>query len=93
MVYSAVPCVFCLAHRAVLNAERRRAEEGNSVITIFLVCNWVAWRVIPRPLFMIVSPAQVVGEVVSDGGTASEVVSMAVVMKMAGRGRPWSTIL
>ena len=87
MVYSAIPLVFCPAHRDVLNEERRRAEEGNGVITIFLVCDWVAWRVIPRPLFMIVSLAQVVGEVVSDGGTASEVVSMAVVMKMAGRGQ------
>ena len=35
----------------------------------------------------------VVGEFVNGGGRAWEVMSMAVMTKMIGRGRPWSTIL
>ena len=78
------------------NAKRRRADKGNGVTTIFSGAQLSSVDIdYAAAAHDCVTGAgeYVVGEVVSGGGTAWEVMSMAVVMKMAGRGRPWSTIL
>ena len=45
-------CTHELEFKISQDAERRWVEEGNGVTMMFLVHDWVAWRVILRPLLV-----------------------------------------